>query len=114
MDVLGVQGLDPPTGWFEVVQEAEGPVLHLRGDVDSPLVHDIHAGGVDEASLVAVSVEGVGYIDSTGLSMLVRWAQSAARCGRPAVIRRATPRFCRVLELAGIAMLFQVEETRRS
>ncbi len=113
VDVLGAEGLEPPSGEFEVVHEPEGPVLHLRGDVDAPLVHRIHAAGVDEMDLVAVQVGGVGYIDSTGLSLLVRWAQSSARCGRPAVNRRATPRFRRVHELAGISLLFMVEDPSR-
>ena len=102
-------GSEPPSGAFRVVHEDAGPVLHLLGDVDEPLVRKMSDEGVDERDLVAVQVEQVGYIDSTGLSLLVRWAQSAARDGRPAVLRSASPRFRKVLELAGISVLFALE-----
>ncbi len=97
-----------------MVHEDAGPVLHLLGDVDEPLVGQMRAAGVDERVLVAVHVASVGYIDSTGLSLLVRWAQSAARDGRPAVLRYASPRFRKVLDLAGISVLFSLEDDGRA
>ena len=107
-------GSEPPSGTFRVVQEDAGPVLHLLGDVDEPLVRRMRAEGVDERELVAVQVGSVGYIDSGGLTMLVRWARSAAREGRPAVLRGASPRFRRVLDLAGISVLFTHEDDGRA
>ncbi|MGY1680973.1 STAS domain-containing protein [Geodermatophilus sp. SYSU D01176] len=107
-------GSEPPSGSFRVVQEDAGPVLHLLGDVDEPLVQSMRAAGLDERDLVAVHVASVGYIDSTGLSLLVRWAQSAARDGRPAVLRAASPRFRKVLDLAGISVLFAHEDDGRA
>ena len=106
-------GSEPPSGGFRVVQEDAGPVLHLFGDVDDPLVRRMRAEGLDERALVVVQVASVGYIDSTGLSLLVRWAQSAARDGRPAVLRSASPRFRKVLDLAGISVLFVLEDDHR-
>ncbi len=107
-------GSEPPSGAFRVVHEDAGPVLHLLGDVDEPLVRRMRAEGVDVHDLIAVQVASVGYIDSTGLSMLVRWAQSAAREGRPAVLRSASPRFRKVLDLAGISVLFAHEDDGRA
>jgi anti-sigma B factor antagonist len=104
--VLGGGGHEP-SGAFEVVHEDDGPVLHLSGDVDAPLVHSLGSTPLDE--LVAVHVRQVGYIDSTGLTLLVGWAQTAARAGRPAVIRHASPRFRQVLELTGLTPLFVLE-----
>ena len=89
-------------------------MLHLVGDVDEPLVQQMRAADLDERELVAVQVAAVGYIDSTGLSMLVRWAQSAAREGRPAVLLSASPRFRKVLDLAGISVLFALEDDGRA
>jgi anti-sigma B factor antagonist len=97
-----------------VEHEDAGPVLHLVGDVDQPLVQQVRAAGLDERELVAVQVGSVGYIDSAGLTMLVRWARSAAREGRPAVLRGASPRFRRVLDLAGISVLFTHEDDGRA
>ena len=107
-------GTEPPSGAFQVVHEDAGPVLHLLGDVDEPLVQRMRAAGLDERDLVAVQVASVGYIDSTGLSLLVRWAQAAARHGRPAVLRSASPRFRKVLDLAGISVLFTLEDDGRA
>jgi anti-sigma B factor antagonist len=44
----------------------------------------------------------------------VRWAQSAARDGRPAVLRYASPRFREVLDLAGIPVLSTLEDDGRA
>ena len=107
-------GSEPPSGAFRVVHEDAGPVLHLLGDVDEPLVGQLRTGGVDERELVAVHVASVGCIDSAGLSLVVRWAQSAARDGRPAVLRRASPRFREVLDPAGISVLSTLEDDGRA
>lgn len=106
-------GSEPPSGAYRVEHEDGGPVLHLLGDVDEPLVQRMRAEGVEESALVAVQVGSVGYIDSTGLSLLVRWAQAAARDGRPAVLRSASPRFRKVLDLAGISVLFVLADDGR-
>jgi len=106
-------GSEPPSGTYRVVHEDAGPVLHLLGDVDEPLVRRMRAEGVDEGELAAVQVGSVGYIDSTGLALLVRWAQSAARDGRPAVLRSASPRLREVLDLAGISVLFVLADDGR-
>jgi anti-anti-sigma factor len=109
---LGVDGRravrqQPPAGKIEVRHTAEGLVLLLSGDVDAPVVNDLGTGHpLDLSHVVAVDVGEMTYIDSTGLSFLARWAQEAARAGRPAEIRRRTPRFDRVLEVAGLAPMF--------
>jgi anti-anti-sigma factor len=108
--VLRGDGHEPPSGSFEVAHETGGPVLHLNGDVDAPLVARMQASGLDVGDVVAVSVARLGYIDSTGLAMLVRWARQAAGAGRPAVVRCASPRFCQVLELTGLTPMFVLEE----
>ncbi len=107
-------GSEPPSGSFRVEHENAGPVLRLVGDVDQALVQQMRAAGLDERELVAVQVGSVGYIDSAGLTMLVRWARSAAREGRPAVLRAASPRFRKVLDLAGISVLFTHEDDGRA
>ena len=87
--------------------EPEGPVLHLRGDVDATVVQRWEADGpVDRSSFVAIDVSKMAYIDSTGLSLLVRWAQEQSAAGRPAVLRNPTPRCKQVLYVAGITELF--------
>ncbi|MGY1592150.1 STAS domain-containing protein [Geodermatophilus sp. SYSU D00708] len=110
MGVLRGDAHEPPSGSFEVVHEDGGPVLYLCGDVDAPLVSQMHADGVRIGEVVAVCVDRLGYIDSSGLAMLVRWARQAAGAGRPAVLRCARPRFCQVLELTGLTPMFVLED----
>jgi anti-anti-sigma factor len=100
-DQLGVRG------HIEVRREGDGHVLLLTGDVDAPLVDALEREqGGSELRVVAVDVGGLTYIDSAGLALLVRWARDARREGRPAQIRSTTPRFERVLEVAGLDALF--------
>jgi anti-sigma B factor antagonist len=90
-----------------VKQEGDGHVLLLTGDVDALVVDELEREQSGyELRVVAVDVGGLTYIDSAGLSLLVRWARDARRNGRPAQIRSSTPRFERVLELAGLDALF--------
>ena len=85
----------------------DGHVLHFSGDVDDLAVGELRATHpLDLSRIVAVDVGELTYIDSTGLTLLVHWAQEAAAAGRPAEIRRRTPRFDRVLEVAGVAGMF--------
>ena len=99
---------DAPGGQIEVRQTGEGAVLHLSGDVDAIVVKELEATSAPDLSrIVAVDVGELTYIDSSGLTLLVRWAQHAARAGRPAVVFRPTPNFDRVLQVAGIDSLFQ-------
>ena len=65
---------------------------------------------VDRPQITAVDVSEMAYIDSIGLSFLVRWAQARSSAGHPAVIRKASPRFEQVLHIAGIGSLFVRDE----
>lgn len=88
-------------------QEAGGHVLHLSGDIDAPVVEKLSTDhSLDGLRIIAVDVGELDYIDSTGLTFLVRWAKAAQKDGRPAEIRRTTHRFDRVLEVTGLTSLF--------
>ncbi len=101
---------DMPGGSIDVEEAADGAVLHLRGDVDAPLVDGWRSMHADPgADFVAVDVSELAYIDSSGLSFLVRWAEEVAAAGRPAVVRRPTSRFRQVLDVAGLSDLFLQE-----
>jgi anti-anti-sigma factor len=107
VDVWTSGRLVEPSGFITVEPEADGHVLRLIGDVDATVVnalHDEHT--LDDLRVVAVDVRELAYIDSTGLTLLVRWAQDAHRDGRPATVRHAGPRFERVIDMAGLTGLF--------
>ena len=84
--------------------------MYLSGDVDAPVIKQWETEQ-DSAvvTVVAVDVGELAYIDSTGLSFLVRWAQKARRDGRPPVLLRTTSRFEKVLDLAGLTSLFVMD-----
>jgi len=107
--------LGPPDGSIEIEQEPAGAVMHLRGDVDAPVIEAFEATGRgSDAPVVAVDVGELTYIDSSGLSFLARWAQICRREGRPAVLRHATARFDQMLELTGLTALFVHEDNGAS
>ena len=72
-----------PTGTIELLHEEGGPVLHMHGDIDAPVVQRWEEEGesVDRLKITAVDVSDMAYIDSIGLSFLVRWAQDTVRGG---------------------------------
>jgi anti-anti-sigma factor len=97
-----------PDGSIEVEPDPAGAVMHLRGDVDAPVIEAFETGGGrGPAPIVAVDVGELTYIDSSGLSFLARWAQTARHEGRPALLRRASARFDQMLELTGLTPLFE-------
>ena len=91
-----------------VTPVAGGHVLHLSGDIDAAAVEraSCAVGRLEGLAVVAVDVGDLGYIDSTGLAFLVRWAKESRRSGRPPEILRTTDRFERVLELTGLGSIF--------
>jgi anti-anti-sigma factor len=98
-----------PSGRITVTPADGGHILHLTGDIDAPVVEKLSSDhDPDGLRILAVDVGDLRYIDSSGLTFLVRWAQDARRDGRPAEIRRATQRFGRILEVAGLTALFVV------
>lgn len=108
MNLWARGGLPEPSGLIAVEAETDGHVMRLIGDVDATVVDALtsqHA--LEDLKILAVDVRELAYIDSTGLTLLVRWAQDAHRDDRPAVIRHASPRFERVLEMAGLTSLFE-------
>jgi anti-anti-sigma factor len=94
-----------------VEPEGDGHVLRLCGDVDGPVVSEAQSSKIlDQVHIVAVDVGELRYIDSAGLSLLVQWAKTARREGRPARIRRVQPRFQRVVEVAGLTAVFDMTD----
>ena len=91
----------------EVVQQAEGQVLHLRGDVDAQVVRRLElerrltAGTVD-----AVDVSRLSYIDATALPPLVRWARKASQEGRRAIVRGQSTAFDETVGVVGVRSAF--------
>lgn len=91
----------------EVVQQADGRVLHLRGEVDAQVVQRLELERrLTAEAVAAIDVTRLTYIDAIALPPLVRWARSAAQEGRRAVVRGASPAFDRTVDVMGVASAF--------
>ncbi|WP_409332891.1 STAS domain-containing protein [Trujillonella humicola] len=106
---LGTGEDEDPVGSITVVTEGGRCVAHLVGDVDAALIGAAGGAGLLESGdVTAIDVSRLGYIDSTGLTMLVRWARSRARRGQRPLVQGSTPRFARVLSVSGLSSTFDV------
>ena len=91
----------------DVVQQAEGWVLRLRGEVDAQVVNRLELERRLMAdTVVAVDVSRLTYIDAIALPPLVRWARQASQEGRPAIVRGASPAFDETVRVMGVASAF--------
>ena len=88
-------------------READGWVLHLRGEVDAPAVRRLNLQQrLEGATVVAVDVTGLTYLDAVALPPLLRWARAASRAGRPALVRGVNQEFDRMTGVIGMSSVF--------
>lgn len=87
-------------------------VVHARGDVDmasSPRLLSTMQQALHEARRLAVDLAEVGYMDSSGVAVLIQGLKAARRQQKGFVLRRPSPRVLAVLELADLMSLFAIE-----
>jgi anti-sigma B factor antagonist len=94
------------------LEQGEGGTARLVvvGEVDlqtAPVLRQrlAEAGGTGGGDVV-VDLEGVGFLDSTGLNALLGARAALQRDGRQLRVERASTRVVRVFEVAGVADLF--------
>lgn len=96
----------------EVEHGATSTVVHVAGEVDlatAPDLHDVLAGFEPQGGPVIVDLREVAFLDSSGLSVLVRCHQhlsSAEGRGLRLVVTR--PATLRVLDATGLGEVFDV------
>ncbi|WP_167759153.1 STAS domain-containing protein [Blastococcus sp. TF02A-35] len=93
-------------GTIELVDEESGPVLLLRGEVDSTVVALWDATDHDRRPPVAVDVSGTTFLDCRGLRMVVRATEETRRSGRIPELRRPSSSVRRLVDLSGATPLF--------
>ena len=94
-------------GSISVEQEADGWVLHLRGQVDAPAVNRLELQRrLEELTVVAIDVRELSYLDSTALPFLLRWGRRSSQAGHRPVIRGANPAFDQLLGVMGLTSIF--------
>lgn len=88
-------------------REANGWVLRLRGEVDALAIRRLELERrLEGATVVAVDVTGLTYLDSIALPLLLRWARAASRAGRPALVRGVNQEFDRMMGVMGMTSVF--------
>jgi anti-anti-sigma factor len=82
-------------------------VIGVSGELDlasSPaLEHELERGSASHAELVIVDLRGLDFMDSTGLSVLVRANQRATENGRRFAVVKGPQQVQRLLSLTGVA-----------
>ncbi|MBV8219866.1 MAG: STAS domain-containing protein [Solirubrobacterales bacterium] len=101
---------------FEVTSEREGSQMVIRvvGEIDlatAPhLQRHIDAAQADDVSSVVLDIDGVTFIDSTGVRLVIT-AQSHARAARQDfALRRVPSHIRRLLALIGVADRFRITD----
>jgi anti-anti-sigma factor len=98
----------PPAGTITI--EQEGPdrrVLCLRGDVDTAVATGFTSSHRRERVVVdAIDAEGVTFMSSSALALLLNCVEASLAAGRCAVLRAASHQVDRALRLAGIESVF--------
>ncbi len=82
-------------------------MIGVSGELDlasSPaLEHELERGGASTAELVIVDLRNLDFMDSTGLSVLVRAHQRASENGQRFGVIRGPQQVQRLLSLTGVA-----------
>ena len=99
---------------YEIREEAGAAVVALTGDVDlqtSPAVRQKLLECLEKYKCVVVDLEGVHYIDSSGVASLVEAFQVSRRKGASFSLARVSAAALRVLSLARLDKVFTIHPT---
>jgi anti-sigma B factor antagonist len=81
----------------------------LSGEIDlasAPPVWEALESAIDDATRVVVDLSGVRFIDSTGLSLLVRAHRHLRQAGGTFIVRSPSEMAARVLNITGLDTVF--------
>jgi anti-sigma B factor antagonist len=100
--------------WIERRDDARGVVLVLDGELDAASAPDLKmyldALLSEDHARVMLDLNGLAFVDSAGVSVLIRAKQAAEAQGRALVLRRPTEQLERVFALVGLADWLAVED----
>ena len=108
-------GPRPLAGSITIEHEgAHRRVLRLRGDVDTAVAtHFTSAHGRERVVVDAIDAGTVTFICSSGLALLLTFAEASLAAGRQPTLRAASHQVDRALRMAGIDGVFQRPEQDR-
>jgi anti-sigma B factor antagonist len=85
----------------------------LKGELDmaggEALVRRVTDLAASTSGPIEIDLEGVGFIDSSGVRALLRLNQAARSSGRALAVRNLTPDVQRLLDLIGVTELLTAE-----
>lgn len=100
---------------FQIDRTDEGDqmVLALTGELDlatAPQLRDELVTAVDEGTQsLVLDLSGLGFLDSTGLRVLIETHQKLEEAGGKLVLRGVADTTARVLEIAGLNEMFHLQ-----
>jgi anti-anti-sigma factor len=108
-------GPRPLAGSITIEHEgADRQVLCLRGDVDTAVAtHFTSAHGRERVAVDAIDAGSVTFICSSGLALLLTFAEASLAAGRQPMLRAASRPVDRALRMAGIDSVFSRPEEDR-
>jgi anti-anti-sigma factor len=104
-----------PNGPLTIDQRDEGgaAVIALTGELDAHssrgLAECIDALAQAERREVVIDLADVGFVDSSGLRVLIRAQREFGDAGGSFLLRGASPAFTRLVEITGLTDLFAFE-----
>jgi anti-sigma B factor antagonist len=103
---------------FEVEQRGRYTVLAVRGEVDvytAPRLRERLIELVSQGShQVVVDLEGVDFLDSTGLGVLVGGLKRLRSHDGDMILVCTQPRILKVFEITGLTKVFSIHDTVES
>jgi anti-anti-sigma factor len=100
---------------IEVVPEDEYVTLRLAGEVDLNTAQSMREAALDamhrHGTNLRIDLSGVTFLDSTGLEVMLATRRRASLEGGQLHLIDPTQAVMRVLEVTGIAHLFEIAET---
>ena len=98
---------------IEFEESSDGTVVSVAGDVDlytSPDLRKAILKAIPKAAgRVAIDLNGVNYIDSSGVATLVEGLRSAREHDKAFVLLTPSPAVTQVLELAKLDSVFEIQ-----
>lgn len=94
-------------GSLSVDAEDGGSVLRMRGEVDAEVVDQFVAQlGRDLPVAHAIDAGDVSFLDSSSVALMLKFVRRAAQSDETVILRRASSRVERLLEVTGAEALF--------
>lgn len=97
---------------IDIDEEGDRCVCRLAGDLDAANASRLRAvlgERLDEGRDAVVDLSGLGFVDSSGLGVLVGAMKRFETAGRRFTLRAPTPSLQRVLDLTGLSAAFSIE-----